>query len=399
MVKQTPFHPRTSQANQTGLWSHWAGYLATEKYQMAEKFEYFAIRNAAGMIDTSPLYKYAITGSESELFLAGVLTRDIRKCGPGHAQYTVWCDDEGWVLEDGVVLRRARDEFMLTTARPNLAYLEDLTGSLDVEIKDVSDEVGALAIQGPVSRTVLREIVPEVDGMGYFGVAEARIGDAEVTISRTGYTGDLGYEIWVAADRALDVWDRIAETGAPHGVIPCGQISLLISRIEAGLILIDVDYHSARFAWNDDQRLTPSELGLGWMIGDLGADDRPFIGRRALQREAEQGNSRWATVGVIVDWADWARIHNERGLVTPKDHIPDHGGRMIYDEESNQIGHAPSFVYSPVLQEHVGIARIRPEFAGPGRSVGLEVTIDHRYDMVEARVAKLPFYNPPRKTD
>ena len=398
MIRETPFHPRTSAANTTGLWSHWSGYLATDRYQMADKFEYFAIRNSAGVIDTSPLYKYRIEGKDAERFLAGVLARDIRKCRPGQAHYTLWCDEEGYVVEDGVILRYTDDEFLLTAAEPNMAYLQDLSGGMSVVIEDVSDEFGALALQGPYAREILKQLAPEMEGIGYFHLTPAKIGDAPVTISRTGYTGDLGYEIWVGRDEAVGLWDRVFEVAAPYGVVPAGQTALLITRIEAGLILIDVDFYSSRYAWNDDQRTTAHELGMGWMLRDLETDDRAFIGRKAIERELRDGTSRWKTVGVMVDWEDWNRLYNERGVVPPKDHTPEHGGMMIYDDQLQRIGYTPSFVYSPMLQRHIGIARIRPEHAALGSEVGLEVTIDHRYDVVKANVSRLPFFNPPRKT-
>lgn len=398
MIRETPFHPRTSVANESGLWSHWAGYLAAERYSMSDKFEYFAIRNSAAMIDTSPLYKYRIMGADAERFLEGVLIRDIRRCRPGQAHYTAWCDDEGWVVEDGVILRLSSDEFLLTTAEPNLAYFDAFTSGMQVTIEDVSDQYGALAVQGPGSTEILRQLAPEIAEIDFFGVIPAKIGGAPVVVSRTGFTGDLGYEIWVDSTDALEVWDRVAEIGASYGAIPAGQIALLIARIEAGLLLLHVDFHSARFAWNDDQRATPWELNMGWMLRGLDRDDRAFIGRRALQREFEQKTSRWKTVGIVVDWEHWARTHNERGLITPKDHTPVHGGMMLYDENIERIGYVPSFVYSPVLQRHIGIARLRPDHAVEGTRVGLEVTIDHRYEVVDSEVTRLPFYDPTRRT-
>jgi aminomethyltransferase len=398
LIRETPFHPRTSEANKTGLWSHWSGYLATDRYQMSDKFEYFAIRNSAAVIDTSPLYKYRINGSDAERFLAGVLARDIRKCRPGQAHYTVWCDDDGWVVEDGVILRHSDDEFLLTAAEPNMAYLQDLAGRMAVQIEDVSDDFGALALQGPYAREILSQLAPEMEEIGYFHLTPAKVGNAAVIISRTGYTGDLGYEIWVERDDAVGVWDTLFEVAAPYAVIPAGQTALLIARIEAGLVLIDVDFYSARYAWNDDQRTTPHELGLGWMLRDLASDDRAFIGRRAIERELADGTSRWKTVGIMVDYEDWNRVFNERGVIPPKDHTPEHGGMMIYDEKLERIGYTPSFVYSPMAQRHVGIARVRPEHAALGTEVSLEVTIDHRYDVVKANVSRVPFFNPPRKT-
>lgn len=398
MIRTTPFHERVSAANETGLWSHWAGYLVAEKYQVAEKFEYFAIRNSAGVFDTSPLYKYRIHGRDAESFLAGVLARDIRTCRPGRAQYTIWCDDRGFVLEDGVIFRHSTDEFHLTAARPNLAYLGDLVGRRQVIIEDVSDHYAALAVQGPKSREILAALAPEVADLPYFRLVTSKVWDVPVTISRTGYTGDLGYEIWTPADDAVRVWDAVMDAGAGRGIIPFGQIALLMARIEAGLLLIDVDFESSRFAWNDHHRSTPIELGLGWMFRTIDGDDRAFIGKEAIRRELAGGTSRWSTVGLVVDWEEHDRRYRDAGLIAPKDHVPVPYEMMLYDHKHRRVGYATSFMYSPVLQRHVGIARVRPKLARPGTRVDLEVTINHRYEMVGAEVARLPLYNPARKT-
>lgn len=391
MILTTPLHDRVAAANQTGLWSHWAGYLVAEKYQMSEKAEYFAIRNGVGVFDTSPLYKYLIGGPDAEDFLRGVLVRDVAGCPPGHAQYTVWCDGDGFVLEDGVVMRLAGDEFLLTAARPNLAYFEDLVGRLEVKVVDVSDDYGALAVQGPRSRRVLEQLAPEVNELGFFGVTAGEVAGREAVVSRTGFTGDLGYEIWVSPADACEVWDAVMEAGHGHGVAPVGQQALLMARLEAGLLLIDVDFHSSRYAWTDNQRSTPGELGLGWMVGD---PTRPFVGRDALAR----GRPRWKLTGLLLDWEDWDRRHAEAGLIPPKDHRPIHQDLMVYGSEGEKLGWASSFMYSPMLQRHIALARVRPDQARPGTKVGLEVTVDHDHHVVTAEVTALPFYNPAHKT-
>ncbi|MFN2486224.1 MAG: aminomethyltransferase family protein [Acidimicrobiia bacterium] len=397
MFRTTPFHPRVQSANETGLWSHWAGYLVAEKYQMAEKFEYFAIRNAVGVFDSTPLYKYRITGSDAEKFLGGVLARNIQKCLPGQAHYTIWCDDSGYVIEDGVVLRLAGDQFLLTSARPNLSYFQNLIGYSRVEIEEVTEQLGTLAVQGPRSRQVIAALAPEMETIRYFHVVDSKIGDAAVTISRTGFTGDLGYEVWVDSADALSVWDRIMDAGEGHGILPFGQIALLMARIEAGLLLLDADFESSRFAWNDEHRSTPIELGLGWMLRDLD-DDRPFIGRKAIRNELAEQTSRWKLVGLVVDWLAYDQMYNNAGLVPPKDHVPVTEEFMLYDADYQRVGYATSFMYSPVLQRHIAIARVKPELAKPGNRVDLEVTVNHRYERVGAEVARLPFYSPQRKT-
>ncbi len=397
MIHTTPFHPRVQAANETGLWSHWAGYLVAEKYQMAEKFEYFAIRNAVGVFDTSPLYKYRITGADAEKFLSGVLARNIQKCLPGQAHYTIWCDDNGYVVEDGVILRLAGDEFLLTSADPNLAYFRNLIGYGRVEIEEVTDNICALAVQGPRSRQVLSSLAPDMEGIRYFHLVDTKIGNAPVTISRTGFTGDLGYEVWADASDALSVWDDIMDAGHGHGILPFGQIALLMARIEAGLLLLKADFESSRYAWNDEHRSTPIELGLGWMLRDL-EDDRSFIGRNAIRRELNEQTSRWKLVGLVVDWHDYDKMYNNAGLVPPKDHVPITEEFMLYDADYQRVGYATSFMYSPVLQKHIAIARVKPGLAKPGTRVDLEVTVNHRYERVGAEVARLPLYNPPRKT-
>ncbi|HJR91205.1 MAG TPA: aminomethyltransferase family protein [Acidimicrobiia bacterium] len=395
MIRTTPFHDRVESLNQTGLWSHWAGHLVVDKYQMAEKFEYFAVRNAAGVFDTSPLYKYRIVGADAERFLSGVLARDIRTCRPGRAQYTIWCDDDGFLMEDGVVMRLSSDEFILSAARPNLSYLSNLTGRLDVEVADISDEYGAFAIQGPRSRQILSQVAPEIQDLGYFHVTPVKLADASVIVSRTGFTGDLGYEIWVPADDALAVWDAVMEAGAGHGIAPFGQIALSMARIEAGLLLIDIDFQSSRFAWTEAQKSTPVELGLGWMFKDL---ERPFIGRDAIRRELDEGTSRYKFTGLVVDWEDWDAKHGAAGLIPPKDHTPVEEDMMIYDDAGARAGWSSSFMYSPMLQRHIALARVRPDLATPGGSVNLEVTIDHQYQTIAAHVTRLPLFNPERKT-
>ena len=398
MIRTTPFHERTSALNETHLWSHWSGHLAADRYQMSDKFEYFAVRNAAGIFDSSPLYKYRITGKDAETFLAGILARDIRSCQPGQAHYTCWLDDGGFVIEDGVILRPGKEEFLLTSAEPNLAYFQDRIGRHQVSIEEVSHDLGTLAIQGPRSRDLLKRLVPQMEHIPYFGVAKGEIGGAPVTVSRTGYSGDLGYEVWIDTPDALHVWDTLWDSVDGYGVLPFGLAALYMLRIEAGLLLLDADFDSSRYAWNDAHRSTPLELGWGWMFKDLKADDRPFIGRKALEREITDKTSRWAMRGLVVDWRDYDRVYNEAGQIPPKDHAPVVEDWMCYDDDYERVGYATSFMYSPMMQRHIAIARIKPEFAKLGTKVNLEFTVDHHYEQVAAHVSRLPFYNPERKT-
>ncbi|MFC5175421.1 aminomethyltransferase family protein [Nocardioides taihuensis] len=398
MIRTTPFHERLDELNETKRWGHWAGYLSALSYTSSAKHEYFAVRNSAGFFDTSPLYKYRIVGRDAEKFLGGVMTRDIRTCRPGRAQYTIWCDDRGWVLEDGVVFRHADNEFLLTSAEPNLGYLSDLVGRLEVSIEDATEEYGMLAVQGPRSKVILGKLAPEVEGLPYFGHTEAKIAGAPVTISRTGYTGDLGYEVRVGSDDALGVLDAVIEAGEGHGFRPFGEEALLMTRIEAGLVLINVEFSSSRLAWTDHDRITPKELGFGWMLKGIDADDRPFIGRNAIRRELAEGTSRWASVGILLDYADYERVYAEAGLIAPRDETPLDWESMLYDDDGERVGYATSLMYSPILQRHIAMARVRPDLGAPGSKVNVELTINHEYRTVAAGVTRLPFFNPPRKT-
>lgn len=414
MLRHTPFHSRVAAANQTQLWSHWSGHLVVEQYQLSERWEHAAIRNAVGIFDASPLRKYRITGPGAEGFLARLLARDIRPCAPGQAHYTVWCDDRGFVDEDGVVFRLGPEEFLLTAYDPNLALLTERAGALPaaagkVMIEEVTDELGILAVQGPRSLAVLAALAgPDLARLRPFELTAARIGGAEVTISRTGFTGDLGYEVICDAADAPEVWDRVSEAGHPHGLVPFGQVALLIARIEAGLLLYRVDFQSARRAENDEQRSSPWELGLGWMLAGIDDDSRPFVGRRALLRERDEGRSRWAMMGLAVDQLEYDETHRAAGVTPPYAFHPVHTEALVYDgaaagaggpggDDGPAVGFTCSFVYSPTLQRHIALARLRPEAAVPGRRVALEFTVNHRYVRIGATVARSPLFDPPRR--
>jgi aminomethyltransferase len=398
MIRTTPFHERTSALNETGLWEHWSNHLVATRYQMSDKFEYFAIRNAAALFDTSPLYKYRFHGPDAERYLAGVLARDIRMCQPGHAQYTIWCDGRGYLVEDGVILRHAPDDFVLTAAEPNLAWFDELRGGLDVGIEDVTDDWAVLAVQGPRSRDILAPLSADIERLPYFGLTSTKIGKVPVHVSRTGYTGDLGYEIWVRSADALRVWDAVWAGSRGRGVIPFGMTALYMARIEAGLVLLDVDFHSSRFAWTDADRTTPIELGLGWMLRGLDTDDREFLGRDAIAREIRDRTSRWKLSGLVVDWKDYDRIYDAAGLIPPKDHSPIQDEYYVYDDDLNQLGYATSQMYSPMLQRHIALARVPLDRTAIGSRVKLELAVNHRYEYFDATVARTPLFNPERRT-
>ena len=266
MPLTTPFQARLAPLNQTGIWKHWSGYLVAPQYQPSLNAEYFAIRNAVSLLDTSPLFKLRFSGQDAPRLLSHALVRNIDDCDVGRAQYTCWCDARGFVLQDGVVLHVAPGEYQLTAAEPTLHYFRALAREMklaDATIEDISSEFGILALSGPHAHHVLAQLTDAANSLPYFGVMQTEIARCEVTVSRTGYTGDLGYELWVRSADALTLWDALMAAGRGFNITPIGTTALKMSRVEAGLLLMGTDFHSSRFAWVDAQRETPHELGWG----------------------------------------------------------------------------------------------------------------------------------------
>ena len=348
MITTTPFHPRLSELNTQGLYTHWQGRLSPLRYTHAPKHEYFAVRNAVGVFDTSPLYKYRITGPDAERLLAGALVRDIRTCRPGQAQYTAWCDDRGFVMHDGVVFRHSADEFLLTAGRPTLSWFQELASGLRVELEDVSDAYGMLAVQGPRSRAVLAALMPEAESLAYFDHVPAKVADAAVTLSRTGYTGDLGFEITVEADSAVAVLDAVLDAGASarHPAVRRGGADDAAHRGRPAAGRHRVARRPARV----ERRRLRDAQGAGLRLDAPRRPRRLPPVRRVARRSGASsldGTSRWATTGIVVDAADWDRIHRDAGLFPPKSEHPLPYESMVLDDDRVEIGYCTSFVYSP----------------------------------------------------
>ena len=403
MVKTTPFHERTGPLNKPQIWENWAGYLTAPAYQHSELSEYYAIRNSAGLLDTSPLFKYKFSGADAEKLLMYAMARDIRKCKHGRAQYTVWCNEAGYVVEDGVIMHVNPGEYWLTAAEPNLRYFRQIARKkgFDCQIDDISSDFGILALQGPKSLDIMNQLTDVLPGMGYFRVVHSEIAGIPVTISRTGFTGDLGYEIWVPAAHGVAVWDALMEAGEGYNITPQGLHALKMARIEAGLLLLEVDFDSARYAWVDAQRDTPHELGWGWMFRNLAKDDRDFIGRAAIESEIKNKTSRWHTVGLQLDWLEWQQLHRDAGIMPPIEGVFHEGTMNIYkrsDTPWEYGGYATCMMYSSLLRKHIAIAKLPPDLCAIGTEVDLEINIIRRSVNIKATVVEMPFFNPARKT-
>ncbi|MFW6198788.1 MAG: aminomethyltransferase family protein [Acidobacteriota bacterium] len=393
MAIGTPFHPRTSTLCDSYDWRQWSGYLSPSSYNDFVQPEYAAIRNAAALIDVSPLYKYRVEGPDAEALMDRVVTQDVAGQGVGRVVYTPWCDGRGHVRQEGTLFRFAADAFQLCAAEPAFAWLRDNAHGMDVRLRDRSAEIAALSLQGPHSRAILQELVgDDVGELSFFGITEGRIGTVRVTVSRTGYTGDLGYEIWIPADRALDVWDALMETGARWQITPAGMLAMDISRIEAGFILINVDYTSAEIARIPDDRVTPYELGLGWAVKLDGAD---FVGKRALIEEKERGPRR-RLVGLEIDWEPLERIYMERDLMPDLPMTACRESVPVYGEEGLQAGRASSRVWSKLLKKYIALATLDAEHAAKGSRVEMEVTVHYSRRRVPATVVRPPFFRPDR---
>ena len=393
-LKRTPFHARTSELCLPHNWRRWGGCLAVGSYDLGLDREYWAIRNHAALIDISPLIKYEIEGSDAARFLDKLIPRNVLKLAVGQVYYTSWCDDEGKMLDDGTVTRTGEQNFRLTAAEPQLRWLAMCAVGFDVRIREVTEQVAALSLQGPKSRVILNQCcATPVDGLKYFRMAPNSIAGRPVTVSRTGYTGDLGYEIWMASDDALAIWDALMNGGHDYGITPCGILAMDMARVEAGLFMLDVDYTSAHHAWIAGQKSSPYEMGLGWTV----ALDKPgyFVGRRALEREQREG-STYRFVGIEVEWESLERAYAAVGLPPQIPGSAVRGSLPIY-KAGQQIGYASTSTWSPVLKKYIALAHVqRPHFE-PGTNVTIEITVEHHRRQANARVVPLPFYEPEWK--
>ena len=393
VLKTTPFHPRTAPLVQGNAWRRWAGYSVASAYELQHEREYAAIRSAAAVIDVSPLYKYLVSGADAARLLDRLVTRDVTKCGVGQVMYTCWCDARGKVIDDGTVSRLAETRYRLTSAEPNLRWLSLSAAGMDVTIEDVSARTGALALQGPLSRVILEQASgQDLGGLRYFRLRETSVRGIPVTISRTGYTGDLGFELWVDAVQAVPLWDALLEAGTPYGITPAGIWALDLARIEAGLVMQDVDYFSAHHAQIEAQKSSPLELGLEWTVS---SEKGPFTGRRALRAERSRV-PEWRLAGLAVDWASLEALYAEVGLPPQLPAVAWRTSAPVY-RDGAQIGYATSGCWSPLLKRYLALAHLRAPWFVPGTDVRLEVTVEHRRVEASARVAPLPFFNPERK--
>jgi aminomethyltransferase len=390
----TAFHERTFPLCQSLNYREWSGYYTVSVYEVHHEHEYNAIRNAAALIDISPLYKYLITGKDASKLVNRVITRDIKKVSVGQVIYCCWCDEQGKVIDDGTVTRLEENKYRWTAADPSLRWFRQNGTNMDVQIEDISEKVAALALQGPTSGKLLKAAAEaDIVNLKYFRVTHGKIAGVPVEISRTGYTGDLGYEIWVPWNDAVKVWDAVMETGKRFDIHAAGMLALDVARVEAGLLLIEVDYSSSKKALIASQKYSPYELGFNKMVHP---NKENFIGKAALEKDLKEGVER-QFVGLEIDWPEVEARYETFGL-TPA--APSQASRVavpVYCGEK-QVGKATSTTWSPILKKMIALASIETSHAKLGARVQIEITIEAIREKVTARIVKTPFFNPARKT-
>ena len=391
----TAFHERTFALCESLNYRDWSGYYAVSSYEPHHEHEYNAIRNAAALIDISPLFKYRITGRDATKLVDRIITRDMKKVSVGQVIYTPWCDEHGKVIDDGTVSRLEENTYRWTAADPSLRWFTQNAAGMQVQIEDISESTSALALQGPTSGRLLKGLVRDADieNLKYFRVTRGTIADVAVDISRTGYTGDLGYEIWMPSEKALRIWDALMDHGVSFDIHAAGMLALDVARVEAGLLLIDVDFNSSKKALVEEQRYTPYEMGLGRLV-DLGKNR--FVGQVALIEENKRGPER-EIVGLAIDWPQVEDLYEQVGLPPSISPMASRVAVPVF-KEGVQVGKATTSTWSPTLKKMIALATVRREFTRPGTRLQFEITVEAVRHQVGATVVKTPFFNPKRKT-
>jgi aminomethyltransferase len=390
----TAFHERTLALCESLNYREWSGYYTVSVYEMHHEHEYNAIRNSSALIDISPLFKYRVTGCDATKFVNRVISRDINKVAVDQVIYCCWCDPEGKVIDDGTITRLGENDYRWTAADPSLRWFQQNALGLDVKIEDISEQVAALALQGPTSGKLLKAAADaNIDNLKYFRVTRGKIAGVPVDISRTGYTGDLGFEIWMPWKDAVKVWDALIAKGKAFDIHAAGMIALDIARIEAGLILIEVDYISSKKALIESQKYSPTEIGLGKLV-DLKKEN--FVGRAALERESQKGAAR-ALVGLEINWNEVEALYDKIKMAPQVPGIASRTAVPVYRNGRN-IGKATSTTWSPTLKKMIALACVSREHSAAGTTLSMEMTVEAVRHTVSAKVVPFPFFNPPRKT-
>ena len=377
---KTPFHERARSLSQVDSFIPWAGYTTVDVFTTVEQ-EYFAIRNATTLYDLTPMIKYRVAGREARAYLNRLVTRDIGKLKPNRVAYCVWCNDAGHLIDDGTVFRLDDDEYRLCTAERQLDWLLDSSIGFDVSVEEVTEQIAALAVQGPTSCAVLNAAGLGVERLKPFDIGRFAVGEAEVMVSRTGFTGDLGYELWLAPQHAEALWDTLMAAGRTRGIRAIGSQALNIARIEAGFIMPNLDFVSAEHTIRMGRDRSPLELGLAWLVDFKKGH---FTGRRALLQESIAGVRRQL---VGLDVAGNKPAHNA----------------LLYADASGrrEIGSVTSAVWSPTCKRNIALAMVDAAHTRIGSTVWADIYLNRELlwerRMSRAEVVERPFFAPERR--
>jgi aminomethyltransferase len=378
---KTPFHARARSLSQLDSFIAWAGYTTVDVFSSVEQ-EYFAIRNATTVYDLTPMVKYRIAGPGAAGYLNRLVTRDVGKLRPNRVAYCLWCNDAGHLIDDGTIFRLGESEYRLCTAERQMDWLLDSAIGFDVEIAEVTEEIAALALQGPTSCAVLKDFgMTGIEALKPFEIGYFIVGGNEIMSSRTGFTGDLGYELWMRPEQAESVWDGLMAAGRTRGIRPIGSMALNVARIEAGFIMPNVDFVCAEHTIHIERARSPLELGLGWLVDFKKGH---FTGRRALLAE-ERRSARRRLVGLDIDGNKPA--HNA----------------LLYEDRlgKREVGSVTSATWSPTCKRNIGLATLEAPHFTLGAEVWAEIYLNRELTwerrMARARVVEKPFYAPERR--
>ena len=379
---ESPFFARLKALDTVIEWHQWKGYTAANELYCAET-EYFAIRNATAVFDLTPMTKYRITGPDALDYLDRLVTRDMTKVAPGRVAYAAWCDEQGQVIDDGTIFHLREGEYRLCSQERHYGWLLDATTGFDVDVVHETDDVAALAVQGPTSYSVLSQLgIAGLDALKPFGLLHANFRGADLVISRTGFTGDLGYELWIEPYKATALWDALFDAGELFGIRAIGTIALNMARIEAGFIAVYEEFLPADETVRTGRSRSPFELGLGWLV-DFKKPN--FNGRRALAREYRNG-STWQLVKLDIEG-----------------NKPAHHAYIFPREKRNKrdIGFVTSAIWSPVCKKNIALGTVRAPHGKPGDSLWVEIYYQREMHwnrkMAQAVVVDKPFWFPERR--
>lgn len=378
---QSPFYPRQAEIDRLNRWHEWKGYSSADGFYDTA-LEYFATRNSAGVFDITPMTKYRITGPDALDFLDRLVTRNMRKIKPGRVAYAVWCDDGGHVIDDGTIFHLQEGEYRLCSQERHMAWFKAAAIGMDVTIVDETEEICGLALQGPTSFSILNKLgLSGIDQLRPFGLANYDFNGTDIMVSRTGFTGDLGYELWTTNDKAIELWDALFEAGEHFGIMAMGTEALEHARIEAGFLAPFEEFLPAHTTVRSGRARSPLELGLEWLV-DF---SKPcFNGRRALLEEKKNG-STWRLVKLDIEGNKEAH----QAFIFPKQN----GGK--------ECGFVTSAMWSPVCKQNIALGTVRTPHGNVGDKLWVEIYYQREMHwsrvMAEATVVDKPFWDPPRK--